>query len=192
MVMQSGIRNVVAVFLGLFVAGIPLVIMAEEQTQPVTPMVHEHCPMVDGTAHSASHELMAQQHLQHMGESSMPFDLVHSVHIFTPTAQGGEQDVVSTNGDPHQIALIREHLKTEAARRAKGDYGTPARIHGASMPGLKDMAANAASIRIKYVELPAGGRIIYTTTRPALITAIHKWLNAQAHDHAEDAMLSHQ
>lgn len=192
MVMQSGIRNVVAVFLGLFVAGIPSVIMAEEQTQPVTPMVHEHCPMVDGTGHSASHEAMVQQHLQHMGQSSMPFDLVHSVHIFTPTAQGGEQDVVSTNGDPHQIALIREHLKTEAARRAKGDYSTPARIHGASMPGLKDMAANAASIRIEYVELPAGGRITYTTTRPALITAIHKWLNTQAHDHAEDAMLSHQ
>jgi hypothetical protein len=192
MVMQNGIRNVVAIFLGLFVAGASSVVMAEEQIQPVTPMAHEHCPMADDAGHTALHEAMVQQHPQHMGASSMPFDLVHSVHIFTPTAQGGEQDVVSTNGDTHQIALIREHLKTEAARRAKGDYGTPARIHGASMPGLKVMAANAASIRIEYVELPAGGRIVYTTTHPGLITAIHAWLNAQAHDHAEDAMLSHQ
>jgi hypothetical protein len=192
MVMQNGIRNVVAIFLGLFVAGASSVVMAEEQIQPATPMAHEHCPMVDDAGHTALHEAMVPQHPQHMGASSMPFDLVHSVHIFTPTAQGGEQDVVSTNGDTHQIALIREHLKIEAARRAKGDYGTPARIHGASMPGLKAMAANAASIRIEYVELPAGGRIVYTTTHPALITAIHTWLNAQAHDHAEDAMLSHQ
>ena len=122
----------------------------------------------------------------------MPFDLTHSVHIFTPLPHGGEQDVVSTNGDVQQIGLIRTHLKTEAEKRAKGDYGTPAHIHGASMPGLAAMASGAGSIHVAYVELPAGGRIVYTTSRPALVTAIHAWLDAQARDHADDAMLSHQ
>ncbi|MFH7812364.1 MULTISPECIES: hypothetical protein [Acetobacter] len=156
--------------------------VAEAQTMSQMPMMADE-------DHSAMHAQMMQHH---MGASVMPFDLLHSLHIFTPLPDGGEQDVISADGNAQQIMLIRQHLKTEAQRRAQGDYATPARIHGASMPGLKEMATGAPSIHVVYVELPAGARIVYTTARPELVQAIHAWLDAQAHDHKEDAMLTHQ
>lgn len=157
---------------------------------PQMPVMHAHCPMMSGaTGHEAMHARMMQQHV---GASSMPFDLTHSLHIFTPLQDGGEQDVVSTNGDAIQIGLIQSHLKTEADHRVHGNYDTPAHIHGASMPGMADMASGASSIHVVYLPLPFGGRIIYSTSKPELVRAIHRWLKAQAQDHANDAMLSHQ
>lgn len=86
------------------------------------PVMHAHCLMMSGaTGYEAMHARMMQQH---MGASSMPFDLTHPSHIFTP--------------------------------------------------------------------LPSGGRIIYSTSRPELVRAIHRWLKAQAQDHTNDATLSHQ
>ncbi|MCQ9154151.1 hypothetical protein [Acidomonas methanolica] len=128
----------------------------------------------------------------HFGAAGMPFDLARTLHIFTPLPDGGEQDVVSTDGDPAQIALIRRHLSTQAARRAKGDYSGPAAMHGGSMPGLKTLAAGAARMRIRFQTLPEGGRIIYQSRDPSLIAAVHSWFRAQVHDHGADAMLSHQ
>src|SRR4051812_41635573 len=48
-------------------------------------------------------------HAAHLGQSVMPFDLARSTHVFTSTAQGGTQDVLSKDGDPRQVALIRQH-----------------------------------------------------------------------------------
>jgi hypothetical protein len=68
---------------------------------------------------------MHQGHGDHLGASVMPFDLARSTHIFTPTADGGTQELVSKDGDPQQIALIRDHLRKEAAAFARGDFRLP-------------------------------------------------------------------
>ncbi|MCE2574328.1 hypothetical protein [Komagataeibacter sp. FNDCR2] len=186
---KSGFSAAVIALFVLAVGNSPLPALADDTMMEQMHEMHPNCPMMEGKGNAAMHDMMMHHH---MGASSMPFDLTRSLHIFTPMPNGGEQDVVSTDGDVTQIALIRTHLKTEAERRAHGDYGTPAHIHGPSMPGMAEMASGAANLHVEYAQLPAGGRIIYTTTRPALVRAVHAWLDAQAHDHAGDAMLSHQ
>ncbi len=76
-----------------------------------------------------------------------------------PTADGGTQNVISNDGDPQQIALIRDHLRKEAAASAHGDYTDPTSIHGADMPGLKELKAGADRIRIAFEELSQGARM---------------------------------
>jgi hypothetical protein len=138
------------------------------------------------------HEDDAGHARHHFGAHDMPFDLQRTLHIFTPTAYGGMQDVVSTDEDAHQIALIRQHLSTQAALRAQGDYSVPAHMHGPSMPGLASLSGEAGHIQVRYEALPAGGRISYVSHDPVLIRAIHDWFKAQMHDHGQDAMMSHQ
>lgn len=151
--------------------------------QPMPPDCHPmHAAMMSMPGH----------HDAHFGTSGMPFDLARTLHIFTPLPDGGEQDVVSTDNDPTQIALIRQHLSAQTARRAQGDYSGPAAMHGHAMPGLATLAAGAAHMQIRFQSLPAGGRILYQTRDPALVKAVHDWFHAQVHDHGADAMLSHQ
>ena len=118
----------------------------------------------------------------------MPFSLEETLHVFEMTVEGGLQDVVAREGGgPEPIDLIREHLREQAERFARGDFGDPASIHGEDMPGLAELAAGAEGLEVVYSDLPDGGRITYTSGDPALITAIHRWFGAQLSDHAGDA-----
>lgn len=126
----------------------------------------------------------------HLGAGMMPFDLARSKHVFTPSEEGGTQDVLSDDGDSHQIAMIRMHLMHEARAFADGDYSDPAAIHGASMPGLAELQAGAARMRVTFEALSQGGRIRFTSTDPDLVSALHKWFEAQARDHGPDAVLN--
>jgi hypothetical protein len=60
------------------------------------------------------------------GAGVMPFNLDRSTHVFVPSAQGGTQSVLSKDGTPDQVALIRQHLRKEAAAFARGDFRSPA------------------------------------------------------------------
>ena len=89
-------------------------------------------------------------HAGHLGAAVMPFDLARSTRIFTPTVDGGTQEVVSRDGDVAQISLIRGHLRKEAAAFARGDYGDPAAIHGQDMPGLAALRSSATRVHVGY------------------------------------------
>jgi hypothetical protein len=128
-------------------------------------------------------------HAAHLGASVMPFDLSRSTHVFTPMAGGGTQDVVSKDGDPAQVALIRGHLRGEASAFARGDYADPAAIHGQVMPGLAELQAGAARVRVLFEELPDGARLRFTTRDPGLVVALHRWFAAQVADHGADAVM---
>ncbi|WP_143662657.1 aspartate carbamoyltransferase [Streptomyces sp. CB03238] len=129
-----------------------------------------------------------QEQVARNGASVMPFDLERTTHRFTPDADGlVEQVVTDDRGDAGQIRLIREHLADEARRFRQGDYADPARIHGTDMPGLKELAAGAAGIRISYADLPDGAVVRFRTTDPALVDALHRWGAAQTSDHGEHA-----
>ncbi|MGE0741899.1 MAG: aspartate carbamoyltransferase [Hyphomonadaceae bacterium] len=119
------------------------------------------------------------------GAEVMPFDLERTTHIFSDQAWGGEQVVVSDDGDTTQIALIRAHLSAEAARFAHGEFASPEHIHGQNMPGLDVM--RSAEIEISYSERPQGGAITYRATDQAVIHAIHAWFAAQRSDHGAHA-----
>jgi len=121
------------------------------------------------------------------GAAVMPFDLNRATHRFEPAATGGVQSVRSRDGDVRQIALVRDHLRQEQARFAKGDFRSPAAIHGVDMPGLAALQAGAAKIRVSYQELSDGAALVFATSDPALVAAVHTWFAAQTSDHGAHA-----
>jgi len=129
-----------------------------------------------------------QEHVHQMAHSVMPFDISKTIHIFRMTESGGVQQVILK--DPHatdQIALIQQHLKHESDRFQHGDYADPIMLHGADMPGLKELQAGAPQIKITYSALPTGAQITFETTDLHLLTAIHRWFGAQLSEHGADA-----
>lgn len=131
-----------------------------------------------------------QHHVHEHGHEVMPFDLENTVHVFRMTETGGIQRVVLRGdglADPQQLALIRQHLQHEAMRFAHGDYGDPAQLHGAAMPGLADLRAAAARIHVRYRPLANGAEIEFRARDIRAITAVHRWFGAQLSEHGADA-----
>jgi hypothetical protein len=129
-----------------------------------------------------------QAMIHEMGHRVMPFELSKTQHIFEMTDNGGVQQVIVKDpSDKEQIALIQEHLQHLATEFRAGDFSTPVSLHGADMPGLKELAAGAARVKIEYAALPNGGQITFTTDDLHLVTAIHRWFGAQLSDHGADA-----
>lgn len=129
-----------------------------------------------------------QAEVAERGAEVMPFDLERTMHVFDPTGTGGvQQVVVRDSSDAEQIELIRRHLQEEANLFQHGDFGDPARIHGAEMPGLRALSEGAGRIDIAYRALPKGAQITYRTDDPALVRAIHHWFAAQRSDHGAHA-----
>ena len=119
----------------------------------------------------------------------MPFDLERTTHLFQKMPDGGLQTVTSDDpADTEQVGLIRTHLRAEAERFAAGDFGDPAQIHGAMMPGLAELSAAAGAIHIEYSEVADGAAIRYSTDDPALVSALHLWFDAQVSDHGVHAV----
>jgi hypothetical protein len=123
-----------------------------------------------------------------MGGQVMPFNLSKTQHIFQMTESGGIQQVIAKDSnDAEQVALIRQHLQHEAMRFSAGDYSDPTALHGADMPGVRELAAGSARVKIDYSTLPNGAELTFTTQDLHLITAIHRWFGAQLSDHGADA-----
>jgi hypothetical protein len=122
------------------------------------------------------------------GAEVMPFDLEATTHRFEPVDDGLVETVVADDhDDSEQVELVRQHLAHEASRFSQGDYGDPATIHGDDMPGIAELDAGAADIRVVYQPVDAGGRITYTSSTPALVDALHRWGEAQTSDHGAHA-----
>jgi hypothetical protein len=122
------------------------------------------------------------------GAQVMPFDLDATTHRFAPIAEGGLQTVVADDpSDREQVALIQQHLQEEAAAFGRGDFGDPAQIHGADMPGLAALQAGADRIDVEYRSRDDGAELTYTTDDPVLVAALHDWFAAQTSDHGQHA-----
>ena len=123
-----------------------------------------------------------------MAHGVMPFDVSKTVHIFRMTETGGVQRVIAKDpGALDQIALIRQHLQHEAERFQHGDFSDPAKLHGATMPGLAELQAGASQLEVSYMPLPEGAEIAFETSDLHLLTAIHRWFGAQLSEHGADA-----
>ena len=142
--------------------------------------------LADTVATPSPHDAMVERGSKEV----MPFDLDRTMHVFRPTADGGVQTVMVHDGDPRQIALVRAHLRREAAAFAHGDFSDPAAIHGANMPGLAQLRAGASHIAVTYADTGNGASITYASSDPALVAAIHAWFAAQVKDHGAHAMMT--
>ena len=124
------------------------------------------------------------------GAHVMPFDLELTTHIFTKTPTGGIQQVIVKNRkNTQQLKLIRQHLTKISNAFRQGDFSGPAKIHGKTMPGLDKLSrATHRQINIAYKDLVDGAEITFSSHKPALITAIHQYFDAQLRDHARHAV----
>jgi hypothetical protein len=130
-----------------------------------------------------------QAMVHEQGSAVMPFDLDRTTHVFKTNETGGIETVIAKDPiDSQQIALIQQHLQHEAMQFRAGDFGDPAVIHGATMPGLSELVAGAANITFSYSALSDGAQISYATNDPILVDALHHWFAAQLADHGHDAM----
>ncbi|MBX3431226.1 MAG: hypothetical protein KF779_16690 [Hyphomonadaceae bacterium] len=148
----------------------------------------QHCAAMQHDAsaqESASPERL--EAVAQAGAQVMPFDLERTTHSFRDRAWGGEQIVVSDDGDAQQVALIRAHLSAEAMRFSRGDFGGPEAIHGHDMPGLAVLRDQHAAIDVAYSEVPNGASITYRSQDSAVVGAIHEWFEAQRTDHGAHA-----
>jgi hypothetical protein len=121
------------------------------------------------------------------GAEVMPFDLERTTHIFEKRTDGGLQQVVSDDDDSAQVELIRAHLAEEAGRFRRGDFHDPQMIHGENMAGLHQLMTGHQRITIEYNDLENGAQILYITTDPELVMALHNWFDAQLSDHGPHA-----
>jgi len=129
-----------------------------------------------------------QETVAERGVGVMPFNLEKTTHVFEATDNGGMEKVTADEPpDAEQISLIREHLLEEASRFGRGDFSDPAAIHGDDMPGLKELKSGAERFEFRYAELPNGAQIEFATDDPILVSALHRWFEAQLSDHGEHA-----
>jgi hypothetical protein len=130
-----------------------------------------------------------QQDVRQAGAEVMPFSLERTVHVFEKNDAGGLQRVlVRGAADEAQQQMIRMHLHQIAESFVARDFDKPSHIHGDDMPGLAQLkAAKAGELEVIYSELPQGAQIIYRSASPQIITAIHRWFDAQLADHGNDA-----
>ncbi|KVS66245.1 hypothetical protein [Burkholderia cepacia] len=144
-------------------------------------------------ASAAAADMTARQMLiAQRGADVIPFTLAATAHIFTKTADGGVQQVVTKRDDPQQAELIGQHLAMVAQQFAAGDFVGPEHIHGKTMPGLAALrAAKPGELEVAYRDLSNGGEIANRTDQPRLVTALHQWFDAQLSDHGHDAMAGH-
>jgi hypothetical protein len=137
----------------------------------------------------ARHDLTPtrQEVIADRGALVMPFDLNATRHQFETTGTGAVETVTANSADDTtQINLIRQHLVSEATRFQTGDYGDPAAIHGANMPGLAALKQSRGRVAVTYVERPAGATITFSTTDPELRAALADWVMAQNMDHGTE------
>lgn len=148
--------------------------------------------IVSATAMAAEGQGSRQADVARKGAEVMPFDLARTTHFFDDRDTGGIETVVAHDGsDTKQVELIRAHLSHEASRFARGDFSDPARIHGADMPGMAQLARAGKTLRVSYEELPRGASITYASADPAVVSAIHRWFAAQRSDHGAHEHMHH-
>ena len=129
-----------------------------------------------------------QEHVHQVAPGVMPFDVSKTVHIFKMTESGGVERVIAKDpGAAAQIALIQQHLRHEAASFQHGDYSDPAMLHGATMPGLKELRSGASHSEVSLTLLPAGAEIIFESSDLHSLSALHRWFGAQLSEHGADA-----
>lgn len=169
----------------------PLMVLSLASGINAQPM--DHSRMDHGAHMGHMPQSQRQADVAQRGKEVMPFSLAATTHVFSKTAQGGVQQVVVKDaGNAEQIRLTRLHLQEIRDQFLRGDFSGPTRIHGQDMPGLAELkGARPGQLSIGYADLKDGAELRYTTSDVALVSALHRWFDAQLADHGKDAKAGH-
>ena len=172
-------------FAGLVLLTVVLAVLIVVQAQ------REHSS-AEHSQHDAGHNMQRNEDstFAEREQEVMPFNLDATLHIFQDTATGGVQRVTANDpNDTENIALIRSHLREEAARFARGDFADPSYLHGEEMAGLSELerVGEANQLTVSYSDIENGGEIAYSSEEADVIIALHLWFQAQVTDHGDHA-----
>lgn len=145
-----------------------------------------HAEHVAGQSAGASVKDSSFAAMQARGATGMGVDQYTSTHTFEPRSDGGRITLRRDAEDSAGVEQIRAHLRTIAASFAAGDFTTPAFVHPGTVPGTDVMAAKRALIRYSVAPIARGGELVITTSAPAALDAIHRFLAFQRREHRAD------
>jgi hypothetical protein len=163
---------------------------ADDKTQTPAPSADAmtNCPMhaqhmaaqkqqtADGSA-AHGHDVDARHDTFGMPHSA-------STHSFRLFPDGGAIELRATSADDDAtVTMIRKHLEEITTEFVKGDFATPAFVHGKTPNGVREMAQLGDELSYRYESLPAGGRIRIQATSTAALAAVHDFLRFQVIEH---------
>lgn len=130
--------------------------------------------------------------MQQRGKTAMGVDQYTSVHKFDDLRDGGRIELQRDRDDSVGVKAIRAHLAAIRTAFGTGDFSTPAFVHMKDVPGTKAMGAKRGVIRYTLESLPRGGALRITTTDPAAVAAVHRFLAFQRGEHHAEGMSAHE
>ena len=118
------------------------------------------------------------------GDHVMGFDHEKTTHHFRLTKSGGVIEVSANDPkDKETRDAIRQHMGHIVKMFSEGDFNAPMLIHAQVPPGVPEMKTTLKVIQWKPADTKTGANIVITSSDPAAITAIHKFLTFQIEDH---------
>ena len=94
---------------------------------------------------------------------------------FTPTTDGGVEDVETFDRGRNAIKRLRADIRKKARAFAKGRFVDPTNAHGDLVPGLREMRDQWASMHVSCEDIPRGARVRYETSDNLMVEALHQW-----------------
>lgn len=125
------------------------------------------------------------------GARVMGVDQTKSAHEFDLLPDGARIRLlmaVAEESDSTRVATIRTHLRSIARAFSRGDFKTPAIMHGRVVPGTKTMAAKRRVIQYRVSDLPRGGEVWIMTQDSTAMAAIKEFVEFQRTDHRAGGM----
>lgn len=119
------------------------------------------------------------------GTMVMGFDQEKTAHHFYLYADGGAIDIaVRDSADTQDRDAIRSHLPHIATMFASGNFEAPMLVHDrAHVPGTAVLKQKADTIRYRYEDTQAGGRVDIVTADRNALSAVHEFLRYQITEH---------
>lgn len=142
--------------------------------------------LVITTAATSAAAFQHQRHdpAGHHGASVMGFSQTATSHHFRLSPKGGAIEVHAHDASKTELReTVAAHLRTIAGRFAKGDFTTPAAVHGAAPDGVDVLASHREKITYTFEEGALGGRVVIQTDDAAARDAVHAFLRYQIREH---------
>ena len=122
--------------------------------------------------------------MQTRGEHVMGVNQYTSAHVFEDLPDGGRVVLERADAsDTADITTIRAHMRDIATAFRAGDFTKPFEVHAQTVPGTSVMSARRAVISYEAVDRPRGGEVRIRSAEPAVVTAIHEFLEFQRQQH---------
>ena len=122
--------------------------------------------------------------MQARGEHVMGVNQYTSAHVFEDLPDGGRVVLDREDAtDTAAITTIRAHMRDIATAFGAGDFTKPFAVHAQTVPGTAVMTAHRDAITYEVLDRPSGGEVRIRSADPAVVTAIHEFLEFQRQQH---------